>query len=345
MSEEVIQAEYRCRRVKRLKKCIILMLIISIAFPIVLSLVLLVRVHGLESRLEAVTQLVEELAGTVESQREQTEFLRLELEKNRQDEQGNRTEDGHTEADAREPGEENGQPGQELRETAGAAASHKVYLTFDDGPSIYTQDILDILERYNVKATFFVIGKESESAQKSLQRIVEDGHTLGMHSYSHVYSQVYASVEDFSKDFTKLREYLYEVTGVQSSLYRFPGGSSNTVSKIPMEKFADYLYSQDVVFYDWNISSGDASSEKLSAEEIVQNCTANITKYGTSVILLHDTAEKKSTVEALPEIIEEILAMEDTVLLPITEDTQTVQHIRYTPGTETEQQTKEQMEE
>lgn len=337
MSEENIQVEYRRRRVKRLKKCIILMLMISIAIPYVLCMVLLVRMRSLEGELEKLTALTEELTHVAESQQERLE----ELTRNTQS-QGQGTA-ATSEADAVLPGyglespdvgQGEGTEEKFPEETAEVTAAHRVYLTFDDGPSIYTQDILDILDRYDVKATFFVVGKETESAKKSLKRIVEDGHALGMHSYSHVYSEVYASVDNFAGDFTKLRDYLYEVTGVKSSIYRFPGGSSNTVSKIPMGEFADYLDSQGVVFFDWNISSGDALSEKLSAEAIVKNCTENITRYGTSVILLHDTAEKKSTVEALPMIIENILALEDTVILPITEDTEPVQHIHWSADKE-----------
>jgi len=204
---------------------------------------------------------------------------------------------------------------------------HKVHLTFDDGPSIYTREILDILDEYNVKATFFVVGKENEVAEDLLWEIVERGHSLGMHSYSHDYNEIYASLDAFSADFTRLQEYLFDVTGVKSKIYRFPGGSSNTVSTVDMKLFADYLEEQGVTFYDWNISSGDGSSIPLPAETIVANCTDTIEKWSSSIILLHDSGDKRTTVDALPTIIENILAVEDTVILPITEDTKPVQHI------------------
>ena len=89
-------------------------------------------------------------------------------------------------------------PGQEM--------IHKVYLTFDDGPSIYTDEILDILDRYHVKATFFVVGKDGSEAEAALQRIVEDGHTLGMHSYSHKYKELYESLDSFTEDFARIRD-------------------------------------------------------------------------------------------------------------------------------------------
>ena len=103
----------------------------------------------------------------------------------------------------------------------------KVYLTFDDGPSDHTDEILDILKKNKVRATFFVVGKETEHAKKMYRRIILEGHTLGMHSYSHNYDQIYASVGAFSKDLMKLQKYLYDLTEVKSYIYRFPGGSSN----------------------------------------------------------------------------------------------------------------------
>ncbi len=212
-------------------------------------------------------------------------------------------------------------------ENIAAETGRKVHLTFDDGPSIYTREILDILEQYNVKATFFVVGKENEVAEELLWEIVDRGHSLGMHSYSHDYNEIYASVDAFAEDFTKLQEYLFDVTGVKSKLYRFPGGSSNTVSAVDMKLFADYLEEQGVTFYDWNISSGDGSSIPLPAETIIGNCTKDIEKWSSSIVLLHDSGDKRTTVDALPTIIENILAIEDTVILPITEDTKPVQHI------------------
>ena len=209
-----------------------------------------------------------------------------------------------------------------------ATAAHKVYLTFDDGPSKYTDDILDILDKYGVKATFFVVGKDSDFAREAMQEIVNRGHTLGMHSYTHKYSEVYNSLEDFAEDYEKIRDYIYEVTGVESTVYRFPGGSSNSVSDIDMQEFADYLDTQGVRFFDWNISSGDGGGKLLSVETLVKNSTADIERFETSVILMHDAASKSTTVEALPTIIENILALEDTVILPITEDTELVQHIQ-----------------
>ena len=203
----------------------------------------------------------------------------------------------------------------------------KVYLTFDDGPSSNTGRILDILADYDVKATFFVVGKEEEEYQALYKRIVEEGHTLAMHSYSHKYNEIYQSVESYSADLSRLQEFLYDTTGVWCRYCRFPGGSSNTVSRVDMHELIAYLDDQDMSYFDWNISSGDAVNSYISSSDIVRNCTANIYKYDEAIILMHDAAEKNSTVEALPRLIEAIQAMDDTKIVPITDDTERIHHI------------------
>lgn len=203
----------------------------------------------------------------------------------------------------------------------------KVYLTFDDGPSSNTGRILDILAQYDVKATFFVVGKEEEEYQTLYNRIVDEGHTLAMHSYSHKYNEIYQSVESFSADLSQLQEFLYDTTGVWCRYCRFPGGSSNTVSRVDMHELIDYLDEQDMSYFDWNISSGDAASSYIGPEDIIRNCTVKLREYDEAIILMHDASNKNSTVEALPGLIETIQAMEDTKILPITDDTERIHHI------------------
>ena len=219
----------------------------------------------------------------------------------------------------------NTQPGEEPIE--GDEGIRKVYLTFDDGPSSNTGRILDILAEYDVKATFFVVGKEEEEYQALYRRIVEEGHTLAMHSYSHKYNEIYQSVESFSADLSKLQEFLYDTTGVWCRYCRFPGGSSNTVSHVDMHELIDYLDEQDISYFDWNISSGDAAGAPISAEDIVRNCTARLGDYDEAIILMHDAAGKNSTVAALPALIEKIQGMGNAELLPITDDTERIHHI------------------
>lgn len=203
---------------------------------------------------------------------------------------------------------------------------HKVYLTFDDGPSGNTEEILDILASYGVKATFFVTGTEDEELVPLYQRIVDEGHMLGMHSYSNKYSVIYQSMEAFEEDYRRLKDYLQENAGVESLYYRFPGGSSNQISNVPMEQLIHFLNTQGTVYFDWNVSAGDASSA-YSAAEIVENVTEDVVKYKTSVVLLHDSSDKSTTVEALGPLIEALQGM-GAEILPIDEDTQVIQSVK-----------------
>ena len=206
------------------------------------------------------------------------------------------------------------------------AGIRKVYLTFDDGPSQNTDKILDVLKQYDVKATFFVVGKEQYAAQ--YKRIVEEGHTLAMHSYSHVYNDIYSSLDAYKQDLTKLRAFLYEITGVECNIVRFPGGSSNTISQTDMGTLIEYLDSEGMIYFDWNVSSGDATHGYKSAETLAANVLNNIDSFNNAVVLMHDAAGKTSTIESLPIIIETILKSDDTVLLPITAETVKVRHRR-----------------
>lgn len=203
---------------------------------------------------------------------------------------------------------------------------HKaVYLTFDDGPSALTEKVLDILKEYNAKATFFVIGKEDEYSKQLYRRIVKEGHTLGMHSYSHLYSVIYSSFEEFQKDFTKISQLLYDVTGTRAKFYRFPGGSSNKVSNVDMYKLMKYLEEEGFIYFDWNVSSGDGSSQPLSRNKLQANVLDYVDSYEVPVVLLHDMATKHKTVEALPYIIEALQA-KGYVLRGIDEEVPLVQH-------------------
>ena len=317
MAKELQQTlpEARRKRVQRLKKMIIGIVAAGIVIPLLCCVYLFCRLHTIYGTLKTLEQRLDEL--DIRNQELQTLLQQLQEQKSTPVQTPQIQEDSSG-AEASEPVAE---------ESSGQEEIHKVYLTFDDGPSIYTNDILDILDSYNVKATFFVVGKEETNAEEALQRIVDEGHTLGMHSYSHKYKELYESMDSFTQDFARIRDYIYQATGEESVCYRFPGGSSNTVSEIDMHDFIDYLDSQGVEYYDWNVSSGDGGSMKLSTDTLLENCTKDIDTRDTSIILLHDSAEKPTTVEALPDIIENILARPDTVILPITENTRPIHHI------------------
>lgn len=203
---------------------------------------------------------------------------------------------------------------------------HKVYLTFDSSPGKNTDKILDALQQYDVKATFFVSGDKSDDAKKVYKRIVDEGHTLGMHSYSNQYSTIYASIEDFENDYDKISNYLKKVTGTQSLYYRFPGGSSNQISNVNMAEFVHVLNEKNISYYDWNVSAGDASGD-YTVDDIVTNVTAGIANYKTSIVLLHDGEDKSTTAEAIGPLIEALQEM-DAKILPIDENTKVIQYIK-----------------
>lgn len=296
----------RRKRINRLKKMILGGVMMAVLIPVTASIILSVRVHQLSGRIRQQEAVIKELED--ENKNLAGAFLTETIEESER-------EALQEEQDAGTPAAGEEEEGQK-----------KIYLTFDDGPSSNTDEILDILKAYDVKATFFVVGKTDEASRKAYRRIVEEGHTLGMHSYSHSYEDIYDSEEDFQDDMKKLQEYLYELTGVWPRFYRFPGGSSNTVSNIDMQKLADWLTDQGVTYFDWNVASGDAVSRELPAETLLANCLAGIRNQQSCVVLMHDAANKDTTVEALPEIISEIRLQEDAVFLPITDDTVPVQH-------------------
>ncbi len=362
MSEDSIGAEGRRKKARRLRRCSYLILAIAVILPLAASACVLAEVYDLRKVLEEASAQVESLIQMTDGQQKLLEQLEGRMQALEREaagdsgagqsgqqpsgQQGQQTSGQQSEqqtsgqqssgqqgqqTSAQRPGDVKPAQGEAVspQETAEVTAAHKVYLTFDDGPSIYTQDILDILDRYDVKATFFVLGKENESMKEKLKDIADAGHTIGMHSYTHEYSEVYASVESFAGDLAKIQDYIYDVTGVWSTVYRFPGGSSNKVSKISMDTFAKYLDGQGIVFFDWNSSSGDGGPVLLPVETIVENCMKGISKRDTTVILMHDAAGKRTTVDALPKLIESIQALEDTVILPITENTKPIQHIQW----------------
>lgn len=296
----------RRKRINRLKKMILGGVMMAVLIPVMAGIILGIWVHQLSGRIRQQDAVIQEL------------------------EDENKNLAGAFSTETIEESEREALQEEQSRETAAAGEEKedrkKIYLTFDDGPSRNTDEILDILKAYDVKATFFVVGKTDEASKKAYRRIVEEGHTLGMHSYSHSYADIYGSEEEFQADMKKLQEYLYGLTGVWARYYRFPGGSSNTVSSVDMQELADWLTQQGITYYDWNVASGDAVSRELPAETLLANCLAGIRNQQNCVVLMHDAANKDTTVEVLPEIISEIRLQEDAVFLPITDDTVPVQH-------------------
>lgn len=178
-------------------------------------------------------------------------------------------------------------------------------LTFDDGPSANTDRILEILDRYGVKATFFVVGTSASSTanQERMRQIVAAGHTIAMHSWSHNYSKVYASVESFLEEFNRLYQWIYEVTGVYPSVFRFPGGSINSYDRGVYQEIIAEMTRRGFVYYDWNASAQDATRTPRAASAIAADCLKGVGK-DLVVVLAHDSSPRSTTVDALPAVIE-----------------------------------------
>jgi peptidoglycan-N-acetylglucosamine deacetylase len=182
------------------------------------------------------------------------------------------------------------------------------FLTFDDGPSENTVKILDILDFYAVKATFFVVGREIENHLNIYKRIVANGHSIGNHTYSHNYSSIYASVDSLKKDVYALDNLLLQVVGYKPDLLRFPGGSNNHSSwkyggQELMLQIIKEMLKEGYQYFDWNVDSQDTSDYLPPLELIVNSVLSGAAKKEQAVILLHDAPVKITTVEALPEII------------------------------------------
>lgn len=206
-------------------------------------------------------------------------------------------------------------------------AQKTVYITFDDGPSKYTEEILKVLKDYNIKAAFFVIGKTDEHSKKMYKAIVDQGHTLGMHSYSHNYNTIYKSVKDFDKDFTKLRNLLYDTTGYLPNIYRFPGGSGNSVMKQDISVFINYLNQKKVTYFDWNVVSGDAAGVKCTTKQLYDNAVNGIKIHSRSIVLMHDTDVKENTVDSLKMLLQ-TLTEHGTEILPLNEKVTPIQQVK-----------------
>lgn len=179
-----------------------------------------------------------------------------------------------------------------------------VYLTFDDGPSKYTAQVLDILDKYHCKATFFITGMNA-SYRKYITMAHDKGHTIGLHTYSHKYNKVYASTDAYFKDLEKIGKLAKDYIGYTPKYIRFPGGSSNTISKRYskgiMSKLSKMVEDKGYIYYDWNAENGDGYSN-MSKKEMYKRATSSREKQ--IMILMHDANGKQNTVDILPDVIE-----------------------------------------
>ena len=181
-----------------------------------------------------------------------------------------------------------------------------IYLTFDDGPSGTTSKVLDILKSENIKATFFVVNFSS-GYEPVIKRIANEGHTIALHSYTHNYKLIYSSKNAYFDDLNKLKNKVKSVTGVDSYILRFPGGSSNTISNFNkgiMTLLTKKVKEQGYHYFDWNVDSRDAGGAKNS-DAVYNNVMKNLNPNRNNVVLMHDFANNNKTVEALERIIKD----------------------------------------
>jgi len=290
------EAAYRKKRVKRIKKIIVGTAIVLLLLPTIMCLFLLVKVHSLEKQIETITKVSD--SGVVKAQEKEV-----------------KTTKAPKKATTAEP----------TIKPTDDTTTKKVYLTFDDGPGSQSGKILDILKKNHVKATFFVTGKEDASSKKIYQRIVKEGHTLAMHSYSHIQDVIYDSKEAFEKDLKQINRCLYEATGVHTKFYRFPGGSSTQNTSLPIQNFIDVLKKNHYLYLDWNVISPDINNANATKEQVVTGVMQGVDAYDTAVVLMYDVADKPMTVKALPSIIKQI-KVKNYELLPVDESMILIQH-------------------
>lgn len=290
------EAAYRKKRVKRIKKIIVGTAIVLLLLPTIMCLFLLVKVHSLEKQIETITKVSD--SGVVKAQEKEV-----------------KTTKAPKKATTAEP----------TIKPTDDTTTKKVYLTFDDGPGSQSGKILDILKKNHVKATFFVTGKEDASSKKIYQRIVKEGHTLAMHSYSHIQDVIYDSKEAFEKDLKQINRCLYEATGVHTKFYRFPGGSSTQNTSLPIQNFIDVLKKNHYLYLDWNVISPDINNANATKEQVVTGVMQGVDACDTAVVLMYDVADKPMTVKALPSIIKQI-KVKNYELLPVDESMILIQH-------------------
>ena len=172
----------------------------------------------------------------------------------------------------------------------------KVYLTFDDGPSDLTPEVLDLLDKYDAKATFFVVYTDDEEYTSYLKEIVDRGHTIALHSYNHDYNKIYKSVDAFLEDFEKVYNWVYEETGVSPTLFRFPGGSTK-------------------------------GKKSVVNDIILENVCTNVGSFDQPVVLMYDGVGKNATLKALPMLLE-TLAEEGYEFCSLDENLKPIQYKR-----------------
>lgn len=328
-SEEWTQIDHNRKNVDAIKKFIIMALLMMFVIPILFSIYLVVRVNNIDDRIENLIMDMRRDYAFAATDSDAERLVKSDLDNDALADIEKSDKDNNallSNSFASEEGIAN------VPDTPVISNGKKVYLTFDDGPNKYTDELLDILKEKNVKATFFVVYNDDESTWHDYKRIIDEGHTLGMHSYTHIYDQVYASKEAFMADVSKLHTFLYEQTGIDCQYYRFPGGSSNTVSNVDIQILISYLNNNGITYFDWNALSGDALTNAMSPEELNETILEYVrTNEGNSIVLMHDLSTSHATVDSIADLVDTLRA-EGYEICPIDETTVPIQHVKYNSG-------------
>lgn len=328
-SENLTENDYNRKNVEAIKKFIITALLMMFVVPILFSIYLVVRVNNIDERIENLIMDMRKDYAFVATDSDAERLVKSDLDNDALDdiEKSDKYDNELlSNSFASEEGIAN------VPDTPAISNGKKVYLTFDDGPNKYTDELLDILKEKNVKATFFVVYNPDENTWHDYKRIIDEGHTLGMHSYTHIYDEIYASKEAFMSDVSKLHTFLYEQTGIDCQYYRFPGGSSNTVSDVDIQVLISYLNNNGITYFDWNALSGDALTNSMTPEELNETILQYVrTNEGDSIVLMHDLSTNHATVDSIAELVDTLRA-EGYELCPIDETTVPVQHVKYNSG-------------
>lgn len=180
------------------------------------------------------------------------------------------------------------------------------YLTFDDGPSNVTEQVLDILKEEDVKATFFLIGEQiNEETAPIVKRMSDEGHMIGLHTYCHDANKIYSSTAAYIEDIEAVEKKVMEVTGEKPEYYRFPWGSVNCYVSPICQEIKEEMTSRGYTHFDWNVSAEDSVCNP-SQSRILSNVRRDYMKYSEPVILMHDSSLNENTAQVLPQIIQEL---------------------------------------
>ena len=174
-----------------------------------------------------------------------------------------------------------------------------IYLTFDDGPSIMTDKVLDVLKQNDVKATFFLIGNQLKGNEAMVKRIYTDGHSIGLHTYTHLYKNIYPSRKGFISEMLKSQDEINSITGSKPTTIRFPSGSRGHLTKA----FLEQLHSYNFKIYDWNVVMSDGINCKTPPDKLYREATKTTVTNQPIILLMHCDYMHKNTCKALPRVI------------------------------------------